>query len=280
MKCKKNVQRNRRICFIILWIYRIAQKETNPQINECNDLHFCTPNEHTHIQTLLRFILFNHKLCTCAPTNWTHATRKAQTTTRNACILKFEKFMANNKLHLIMQFAGTPNVYFSPLLHFRFGRFQNERKKKLKHDGHSIVISFMLNLFLFHRCIVRCFVSGWMIYFCRINTFKLPKLTSRFWWSNWRYRRDTSATLLIPLTSISTQFSRTNAFFKIAENAPGTRRDNTETINFHKMRFFAILSSSNFNKPDFLLLNWICSWFCFLSLAFVTVLLNYHKPKS
>ena len=72
----------------------------------------------------------------------THAARKHNTHDTKCLHPQVEKFMANNKLHLIMQFAGTPNVYLLPfsslhslsvsLSHFHSAVFVVKKKKRVE----------------------------------------------------------------------------------------------------------------------------------------------------
>lgn len=94
----KNVKRNHGICFIILWIYRIAQKKTNPQISECNDLHLYIARSHNTIARLWQagrqaglaarkhMCIAHWHTCTYSHTNTTKQTH----TTCNACIFKLK----------------------------------------------------------------------------------------------------------------------------------------------------------------------------------------------
>lgn len=110
-----------------------------------------------------------------------------------------------------MQFAGTPTVYIftshSPSSHFlsvRFPLFHSFTQfvistleaalclfapcgQKRRNDAFHRYLIYMLipsPSGAFCRCCYCCFLCGFIsavgCYFCRINTFKLPKLTSRF----------------------------------------------------------------------------------------------------
>lgn len=91
--------------------------------------------------------------------------------------------------------------------------------------------------------------AGWFL-FCRINTFKLPNLASRIWWSNWRYLRTRRRSTVLSIASFLFPNSvRCFFFFTVyflhfcltfisnsAEKFHQVRQDNVKTINFHRLR--------------------------------------------
>lgn len=165
--------------------------------------------------------------------------------------LQVEKFMANNKLHLIMQFAGTPNVCFSSFS-VSASAFPEQSgilslSRMLIHSPNGAFSALFYFIFF-----LSLFVSDRLL-FCRINTFKLPNLTSRFWWSNWRYLRTCwRSTLWLSIASsffslsLSLKFSSAFFFLYIStfslifvqtqQKIPHqVRQDNVKTINFHRL---------------------------------------------
>lgn len=139
------------------------------------------------------------------------AARKHKHTTRNACILNLKNLWqitnciwSCNLLERRL-FTFTPlflcvcvfySLTHSPNLwlprHFRLGgRIVLQASKKTKRCipslSHLYVDSFSQRCFFGSQCcccVFCCFLRGFIsavgCYFCRINTFKLPKLTSRF----------------------------------------------------------------------------------------------------
>lgn len=147
---------------------------------------------------------------------------------------------------------------------------------------HSTVISYVdsFSQRCFH-CIVSLFfsLSSWLL-FCRINTFKLPKLTSCIWWSNWRYLRTRRRSTWISLSFHSRVHfhpasSHLHTYSSNRNWSAFIRPDNMKTINFHRLRFKQFFYRST--KLQQLGIHFIklVKWIIFYGLHF---LLNYHKP--